>query len=48
MNRILIVDDTESVRITLKMALEVNDFEVIAASTVTEAFALLRPRLSTF
>jgi DNA-binding response OmpR family regulator len=37
MNRILIVDDTESVRVTLKMALKVNDFEVIAASTVTEA-----------
>ncbi len=37
MPKILIVDDTDSVRTTLKMALEHNDFEVTPASTVTEA-----------
>jgi DNA-binding response OmpR family regulator len=37
MPRILIVDDTEGIRTLLKEALEVHNFEVIDASTVTEA-----------
>lgn len=35
--RLLLVDDIESVRITLKAALEMNGFEVVAAAGVNEA-----------
>jgi ActR/RegA family two-component response regulator len=35
--RVLLVDDNENVRITLQQALEINDFEVVAASGVNDA-----------
>ena len=35
--RLLLVDDVESVRTTLKAALEMNGFEVVAAAGVNEA-----------
>ena len=35
--RVLLVDDNENVRITLQQALEMNDFEVVAASGVNDA-----------
>lgn len=39
--KVLLVDDTESVLVTLKMVLEHNDFEVVAAANVNEALKLL-------
>lgn len=39
--KVLLVDDNESVRVTLKMVLEHNDFEVVAAANVNEALKLL-------
>ena len=36
-HKVLIVDDSDSIRILLKQALEVNEFEVVAASNVPEA-----------
>ena len=35
--RLLLVDDIENVRITLKAALEINGFEVVTAAGVNEA-----------
>jgi CheY-like chemotaxis protein len=35
--RVLLVDDNENVRITLQQALEINDFEVVAATGVNDA-----------
>ncbi|MDR5726366.1 MAG: response regulator [Terriglobia bacterium] len=39
--KVLLVDDTESVRVTLQMVLEHNDFEVVAATNVNDALRLI-------
>ena len=39
--RILLVDDTESVLVSLKMVLEQHDFEVVAAANVNDALHLI-------
>jgi ActR/RegA family two-component response regulator len=39
--RVLLVDDNENVRITLQQALEINDFEVVAASGVNDALRFI-------
>jgi ActR/RegA family two-component response regulator len=39
--RLLLVDDNESVRTTLRMVLEVNQFDVTAAASVAEALHLI-------
>ncbi len=39
--KVLLVDDTEAVRVTLQMVLEHNDFEVVAATNVNDALRLI-------
>ena len=39
--KVLLVDDNESVRVTLRMVLEHNDFEVVAATNVKDALHLI-------
>ena len=39
--KVLLVDDNESVRVTLRMVLEHNDFEVVATTNVKDALRLI-------
>lgn len=41
MPRVLLVDDTESVRVSLQMVLEHHEFEVVAAANVSDALYLI-------
>ena len=41
LHRLLLVDDNESVRTTLRMVLEINKFDVTTAGSVAEALHLI-------
>ena len=45
--RVLLVDDNDAVRITLKLVLELHGFEVVSASDVNEALGYIGSTVST-